>query len=115
MAPEWAMNLPVTAKVDVYSYGVVILELVKGIRLSNWVVDDGESELTRFVRMAKRKMNRGKDSWVVDIVDPRLERKFNRNQATTMIEIGLLCIEDDRNKRPTMQSMAQALLECEEE
>ncbi|KAJ6913198.1 receptor protein kinase ZmPK1 [Populus alba x Populus x berolinensis] len=33
MAPEWATNLPITAKVDVYSYGVVILELVKGIPL----------------------------------------------------------------------------------
>ncbi|MBA0697898.1 hypothetical protein Goari_021417 [Gossypium aridum] len=42
MAPEWALNLPITEKVDVYNYGVVILELVKGIRLSNWVLEDGE-------------------------------------------------------------------------
>jgi serine/threonine protein kinase len=30
IAPEWAQNLPITGKVDVYSYGV-ILELVKGV------------------------------------------------------------------------------------
>jgi serine/threonine protein kinase len=34
IAPEWALNLPITGKADVYSYGVVVLELVKGIRVS---------------------------------------------------------------------------------
>ncbi|MBA0871917.1 hypothetical protein Goshw_002094 [Gossypium schwendimanii] len=59
MAPEWALNLPITEKVDVYNYGVVILELVKGIRLSNWVLEDGEeqeTELTKFLRDVKRKI-----------------------------------------------------------
>ncbi|XP_042033187.1 putative receptor protein kinase ZmPK1 [Salvia splendens] len=31
MAPEWVYNLPITAKVDVYSYGVVVLEMVTGL------------------------------------------------------------------------------------
>ncbi|XP_010672399.2 putative receptor protein kinase ZmPK1 [Beta vulgaris subsp. vulgaris] len=120
MAPEWAMNLPITAKVDVYSYGVVILELVKGIRLSSWVVDDHDGfeevpELLRFMRIAKKKMQNGEDSWVEDLIDPRLEGKFNRNQAATMIEVGLSCVQDDRNKRPTMESVVQVLAECEEE
>ncbi|GAB4836882.1 hypothetical protein Ancab_001793 [Ancistrocladus abbreviatus] len=114
MAPEWAMNLPITAKVDVYSYGVMILELVKGIRLSNRTVDDGESELNRFVRITRRKIKNGEDSWVEDTIDPRLEGQFSRNQAATMIEIGLSCVEEDRNRRPTMESVAQMLLECED-
>jgi serine/threonine protein kinase len=38
-APEWALNLPITGKADVYSYGVVLPELVKGIRVSSWVVE----------------------------------------------------------------------------
>jgi serine/threonine protein kinase len=37
-APEWALNLPITGKADVYSY-VVLPELVKGIRVSSWVVE----------------------------------------------------------------------------
>lgn len=123
MAPEWAMNLPVSSKVDVYSYGVVILELVKGIRLSNWVVDEdypreseGMSELMRIVRLAKAMIERGGDfSWVDDLVDPNLGGKFNRNQALAMIKVGLSCVEDDRNKRPTMESVAQTLTECEED
>ena len=70
MAPEWAMNLPITAKIDVYSYGVVILELVRGIRLSDWVVDlEGVSELVNFVTMAKRNVSNGEGSWVGEFVD----------------------------------------------
>ncbi|KAK1291095.1 G-type lectin S-receptor-like serine/threonine-protein kinase [Acorus calamus] len=30
MAPEWIMNRPITSKVDVYSYGIVVLEMVTG-------------------------------------------------------------------------------------
>ncbi|KAG5543611.1 hypothetical protein RHGRI_016381 [Rhododendron griersonianum] len=30
MAPEWISNLPITSKVDVYSYGMVMLEMVTG-------------------------------------------------------------------------------------
>ncbi|XP_010672398.2 putative receptor protein kinase ZmPK1 [Beta vulgaris subsp. vulgaris] len=119
MAPEWAMNLPITAKVDVYSYGVVLLELVKGIRLSSLVVDDHNafqevSELVRFVTLAKKEMQNGEDLWVEDLVDQRLEGKFSRNQAAMMIEVGLSCVEDDRNKRPTMESVVQVLADCEE-
>ncbi|CAK7343898.1 unnamed protein product [Dovyalis caffra] len=118
MAPEWATNLPITAKVDVYSYGVVILEIVKGIPVSNWVIEGGEeheSELTRFVKVVKRKIHRGEDSWIEEIVDPRLNGQFSRNQAARIVEIGISCVEEDRNKRPTMDSVVQALLECQDE
>ncbi|CAN6581303.1 unnamed protein product [Malus baccata var. baccata] len=118
MAPEWAQNLPITAKVDVYSFGVVILELVKGIRLSSWVVedtDDPETELTRFVRVAKRKIQCGKDLWIEDMMDPRLNGQFSRIQAAKMVEIGISCVEEEKSKRPTMDSVVKSLLECEGE
>ncbi|KAL6898092.1 hypothetical protein ACP4OV_006688 [Aristida adscensionis] len=49
IAPEWALNLPITGKADVYSYGVVLLELVKGVRVSSWMVE-GEGEMEMAVR-----------------------------------------------------------------
>ncbi|XP_059305519.1 putative receptor protein kinase ZmPK1 [Lycium ferocissimum] len=121
MAPEWALNQPITAKVDVYAFGIVILEMIKGSRLSSWVVDNGEcdheqeSQLGKFVRMVKRKIQSGDDSWVEKIVDPRLEGKFSKNQAVTLIEIGLSCVEQGRNKRPTMGSVVQTLLDCKDD
>ncbi|XP_038692295.1 putative receptor protein kinase ZmPK1 [Tripterygium wilfordii] len=123
MAPEWALNLPITAKADVYSYGVVILEMVKGIRLSNWVADDlgeQETELTRFVRVVGRKIQCREDSWMDDAMDPRLMDGGCYGskivlQAKKMVELGILCVQEDRSKRPTMAYVAQALLECEDE
>ncbi|TYH02992.1 hypothetical protein ES288_A09G184700v1 [Gossypium darwinii] len=117
MAPDWALNLPITAKVDVYSYGVVVLELVKGIRLSNWVAEDGdeqETELTRFIKVVKRKIQIEETAWVEDTVDTRLNGHFTRIQAKKMIEIGISCVDENRSKRPTMDSIVQALLECED-
>ncbi|KAF8402984.1 hypothetical protein HHK36_011078 [Tetracentron sinense] len=118
MAPDWAMNFPITAKVDVYSYGVVLLEIVTGIRLSNWVVKDGEEdemELTRVIKAAKRKTEYEEDLWIEGIVDPRLNGQFSRNQVAKMVEIGISCVEEDRSKRPTMDRVVQALLECEDD
>ncbi|KAK1562923.1 hypothetical protein Q3G72_019164 [Acer saccharum] len=118
MAPEWALNLPITAKVDVYSYGVVILELVKGIRLSSWVVGDGdeeETELKRFVRVVKTKIQCEEDSWIEDIADPRMNGKFSKNQVAALVGIGISCVEGDRSMRPTMDSVVQALLGCKTE
>ncbi|XP_038719736.1 putative receptor protein kinase ZmPK1 [Tripterygium wilfordii] len=119
MAPDWALNLPVTAKVDVYSYGVVILELVKGIRLSSWVVieeaDEQETELTRFVRVVGRKIECGENSWMEDAVDLRLNGEYSMNQVRKIVELGIACVQEDRNKRPTMDFVVQALSQCEEE
>lgn len=116
MAPEWALNLPITAKVGVYSYGVVILEIVNGNRLSNWVVDgEEEVELRRFVRMAKEKIGSREELWVGDFVDFRLNGQFNWRQAEAMIEIGISCVDEDRSKRPTMDMIVQTLLACEDE
>ncbi|XP_057537250.1 putative receptor protein kinase ZmPK1 [Amaranthus tricolor] len=121
MAPEWTTNLPLTAKVDVYSYGVVILELVLGIHLlsvkveGDYLEEEEISRFTKFVIFAKGKMQEGDDLWMENSVDPRLEGEFSRNQAVKMVEIGLSCVEDDRNKRPTIESIVQILVECEDE
>ncbi|KAF8006313.1 hypothetical protein BT93_K0569 [Corymbia citriodora subsp. variegata] len=120
MAPEWALNLPITAKVDVYSYGVMVLEIVRGVRLSNWVVKKGENEeqeteLTVFIREMKRRIQFGGDLGIEDLVDKRLKGQYSRKQARMLVEIGVSCVEEDRNKRPTMDSVVNQLLELLDE
>ncbi|XP_058109427.1 putative receptor protein kinase ZmPK1 [Magnolia sinica] len=116
MAPEWTLNLPITAKVDVYSYGIVLLEIVKGSRFLNWMTDvEEEVGLKSYARMAKEKMESGEESWVGDLVDSRLDGKFDWKQAVVMVEMGLLCVEEERSKRPTMDMIVHALLACEDE
>lgn len=113
MAPEWVLNLPIAAGVDVYSYGVVILEMVKGHRLSGI-----EGELMALVGAVKLMIQGGEPNWIELIVDSRLGGQFNRSQATKLIEVGISCVEEDRNKRPTMDWVVQglqALVECDDE
>ncbi|CAM0882044.1 unnamed protein product [Alopecurus aequalis] len=111
MAPEWALNLPINAKVDVYSYGVVLLELVTGIRISSGIEVGGkEVELGQFVHAVKELLVGGD---VKDIVDTRLYGQFNPEQVVVMVKLALSCLEE-RNSRPTMNETVRALLACDD-
>ncbi|CAI9099772.1 OLC1v1036636C1 [Oldenlandia corymbosa var. corymbosa] len=114
MAPEWALNQPISAKVDVYSFGIVILEMVSGFRLSSWTMNhrnnQPETELTKLMRVIKEQ---GEESWMETVVDPRLGGKFNKKQAIILIKVGVSCAQEDRNKRPGMASVVETLLQSE--
>ena len=70
MAPEWVFKFPITSKVDVYSYGIVVLEMVTGKgpsrsihasakeRKFHAIDDGGEAEHKRMVTWVREKMNR---------------------------------------------------------
>ncbi|KAI9074550.1 hypothetical protein K1719_043494 [Acacia pycnantha] len=66
MAPEWVFNLPITSKVDVYSYGIVVLEMITGKRLR--VDGPDHSHHGRLVTWVNEKKKKGKEkeisSWV---------------------------------------------------
>ena len=109
MAPEWVLNLPLTSKVDVYSYGVVLLELVTGRRVSYALVDgeDGETELSRTLRKIKAAATYDQ---VLGLVDPRLGVKYDKRQAKMVLVLAASCMEVDRSKRPSMAYVAETLL-----
>ena len=61
MAPEWVFNLPITSKVDVYGYGIVVLEIMtrKGSSRSVHAIDDGgEAEHKRLVTWGRENMKK---------------------------------------------------------
>jgi serine/threonine protein kinase len=91
IAPEWALNLPITGKADVYSYGVVLLELVMGTRVSSQVVQgEGEEEVEMAVghysKILKDKLASKDQSWLLEFVDYRLSREFDYLQITSSID-----------------------------
>ncbi|KAF8687690.1 hypothetical protein HU200_042613 [Digitaria exilis] len=119
IAPEWVSRLPITAKVDVYSFGVVLLELVKGARVSEWAENDDEVvevAVGRIVKMlgGNTKMPESEQTWIASFVDPRLNGHFNSLQAKTMIKLAVSCVQEDRNTRPTMETVVQKLLSADE-
>ncbi|KAJ1284703.1 hypothetical protein BS78_03G225500 [Paspalum vaginatum] len=109
MAPEWALNLPINAKVDVYSYGVVLLEIVTGTRISSGITVEGrEIELRQFVQVLEQFLESGD---VKDVVDHRLQGHFNPERAMVMLKVAVACLEE-QNNRPTMNDIVKELLAC---
>ncbi|KAK9023333.1 hypothetical protein V6N11_003554 [Hibiscus sabdariffa] len=114
MAPEWVFNRPITSKVDVYSYGIVTLELVtgksprKGIQsLEGGQVE--EMDLVTWVK-EKRKGSETKETWIEGIVDPTLEDKYDKKKMGILVEVALECVQEDRDARPTMTQVVERLL-----
>ncbi|GJN01488.1 hypothetical protein PR202_ga18758 [Eleusine coracana subsp. coracana] len=117
IAPEWAlMNVPITGKADVYSFGVVLLELLRGKRVCDWVEDHARIDFNLLVASLKDKLTilrceePASSSWLEELVDPRLRGDFSRLQAAGMLELAVSCVDDDPNRRPSMNTVLQKLL-----
>ncbi|XP_078164616.1 putative receptor protein kinase ZmPK1 [Carex rostrata] len=114
MAPEWALHLPITSKVDVYSYGVVLLEIITGKRISVWVTDDGEGRIRSIAEEVRRVLGGGDESVIASIVDVGLQGQFNKEQLVIMLSVATSCLEEERNKRPTMDEVVKNLIAFDE-
>ena len=114
MAPEWVFNLPITSKVDVYSYGIVVLEMVTG--MNPIAIPDidalGETEQRGFIKWVKDRMNgRGAEgSWVKEILHPVMEGECDMRKMEILIGVALGCVEEDKESRPTMSQIVEKLL-----
>ncbi|XP_042508877.1 G-type lectin S-receptor-like serine/threonine-protein kinase At1g34300 [Macadamia integrifolia] len=104
LAPEWLANLPITSKSDVYSYGMVLLEIVSGRRNFEVSEDTGRK---KFSLWAYEEFDRGN---VENIVDKRLaEHGMDMEQAIRAIQVSFWCIQEQPSQRPVMGKVVQML------
>ena len=116
MAPEWVFNLPITSKVDVYSYGIVVLEMVtgKGPTRSVHDIDEGvEMENERLVTWVREKKNAKVANWIEDIIDPIMVARCDMGKMEILVQMALQCVEEDKDARPTMSQVVEMLLHHE--
>lgn len=99
MAPEYIKHGEFSIKSDVFSFGVIILEIVCGRR--NTKIRDGDNT-EDLLDTAWKNWKAGTSS---DIVDPILEQGLNKNETMRCIHVGLLCVQEDIDVRPTMSSV----------
>ncbi|CAI9089143.1 OLC1v1023653C1, partial [Oldenlandia corymbosa var. corymbosa] len=101
LAPECAA---ITEKVDVYSFGIVMLEIICGRKNLDWSRIDGEKHL---LAVFKGKAEEGK---LKDLVDKRSEvMQENIEEAVEMMKIAAWCLQGDFTKRPSMSLVVKVL------
>ncbi|XP_022981270.1 probable leucine-rich repeat receptor-like serine/threonine-protein kinase At3g14840 isoform X2 [Cucurbita maxima] len=103
MAPEYAMRGYLTDKADVYSFGIVALEIVSGRSNTSYRTKDDCFYLLDHANTLKEK-----DS-LLELVDTRLGSEFNKREAMTMITVALQCTNVIAADRPTMSSVVSML------
>ncbi|XP_074564807.1 G-type lectin S-receptor-like serine/threonine-protein kinase At2g19130 [Curcuma longa] len=106
LAPEWISGVAITAKADVYSYGMVLLEIISGRR--NLEQTAAEEDGTRyFPTFAASKLIEGDAAGVLDSkLGPE---EVNMEELDRACKIACWCIQDDESCRPTMGQVVQVL------
>ncbi|KAJ9163425.1 hypothetical protein P3X46_023093 [Hevea brasiliensis] len=106
MAPEYASSGKLTEKSDVFSYGVVLLELITGRKPVDASQPLGDESLVEWARplLGHALANEEFDS----LVDPRLEKNYNESEMFRMIEAAAACVRHSAAKRPRMGQVVRA-------
>ncbi|XP_021749302.1 putative receptor-like protein kinase At4g00960 [Chenopodium quinoa] len=103
MAPEYAMHGRFSVKSDVYSFGVVVLEIVSGKKISAKFHPSGVGDL---LSNAWRSLTEEKP---LEYLDPTLHNSYSSDEVLRCIHLGLLCVQENANYRPTMSSVVLTL------
>ncbi|KAL0012445.1 hypothetical protein SO802_007553 [Lithocarpus litseifolius] len=103
MAPEYAMGGIYSIKSDVFSFGVLLLEIISGKRNAGFHQSKRASSLLAY---AWKLWNEGK---ALELMDPLLIDSFNRDEFLRCVQIGLLCVQEDASDRPTMSAVVVML------
>ncbi|XP_062205493.1 G-type lectin S-receptor-like serine/threonine-protein kinase At1g34300 [Phragmites australis] len=114
MAPEWVIHRePITAKADVYSFGMVLLEIVSGRRNYGFRQESVGSEDWYFPKWAYEKVY--VERRIDDIIDPRISSSYGYDDAGSvatverMVKTAMWCLQDRAEMRPSMGKVAKML------
>ncbi|KAG7658556.1 Protein kinase-like domain superfamily [Arabidopsis suecica] len=103
MSPEYAMDGIFSMKSDVFSFGVLLLEIISGKRNKGFYNSNRDLNLLGFV------WRHWKEGNELEIVDPinidSLSSKFPTHEILRCIQIGLLCVQERAEDRPVMSSV----------
>ncbi|EAY95176.1 hypothetical protein OsI_16994 [Oryza sativa Indica Group] len=107
-APEYVATGHLYVKSDVYGFGVVLLEMLTGMRALDTGRPAPQHSLVEWAKpylADRRKLAR--------LVDPRLEGQYPSRAAQQAAQLTLRCLSGDPRSRPSMAEVVQALVEIE--
>ncbi|XP_050286181.1 proline-rich receptor-like protein kinase PERK1 [Quercus robur] len=107
LAPEYAASGKLTDKSDVFSFGVVLLELITGrhpIDKTNSFTEDS------MVEWARPLLSQALESGNFDaVVDQRLQNDYNSSEMVRMVACAAACVRHSSRHRPRMSQIVRAL------
>ncbi|XP_060974754.1 probable LRR receptor-like serine/threonine-protein kinase At1g53430 [Cannabis sativa] len=103
MAPEYAMWGYLTDKADVYSFGVMALEIVAGKNNTRFRPNENFVCLLDWATFLQQNGD------ISELVDPNFGSKFKKEEANRVIKVALLCINPSPSVRPTMSKVVSML------
>lgn len=110
MAPEYGKAGPVTPKVDVYAYGVLMLELITG-KDANFIQDGMEEQLSAAIVSTMEAKN--PEAELSLLVDPTLYGNNGTNVLLRMAELSVACLTQEPARRPNMWEIVSTLLKIQ--
>ncbi|XP_052189827.1 receptor protein kinase CLAVATA1-like [Diospyros lotus] len=108
IAPEYAHTLKVDEKSDMYSFGVVLLELITGRKPVAREFEEGVN-IVGWVKKRRKELGRPSDAeWVLAVIDQRLSQ-YPLTGVIKSLRIAMMCVEDASAARPTMRKVVHML------
>ncbi|KAG6658384.1 hypothetical protein CIPAW_04G157200 [Carya illinoinensis] len=104
IAPEYASTTRINEKIDVYSFGVILLELTTGRK-----ANDGD-EHSSLAEWALRHIQDGK--LIGDALDEEVKEPCHLNEMCHVFKLGLYCTSTQPSTRPSMKEVLKVLLQC---
>ncbi|KAM7255972.1 hypothetical protein ACFE04_011713 [Oxalis oulophora] len=98
-APECAMDGKLTLKIDVYSFGIILLELLTGRKPIDYARPRGYQSLVTWASVDK----------VIESVDPKLNGEYPLDGVAKMASAAIICLQREAESRPNMSIIVKAL------
>lgn len=127
LAPEWLTSSTISDKTDVYSYGMVLLEIVRGKKNSspqeqsnNTGTDHSNREDAlsspssresghRLVYFPLFALDMHEERRYIELVDPRLMGRVRVEEVEKLVRVALCCVQEEPNLRPSMTNVVGML------
>ncbi|WCJ42966.1 G-type lectin S-receptor-like serine/threonine-protein kinase SRK [Euphorbia peplus] len=103
MSPEYAMDGNFSVKSDVFSFGVLVLEIVSGNKNRGFYHSNSELNLLGHA------WRLWKDENGLELLDTSVGSTFSASEVLRCIQVGLLCVQERAEDRPTMASVVLML------
>ncbi|KAJ1413321.1 putative serine/threonine-protein kinase [Sesbania bispinosa] len=103
-APEYIATGHLYVKSDVYGFGVVLLEILTGMRALDTKRPTGQQNLVEWLKPCLSNKKKLKT-----IMDARIEGQYSPKAALQAAQLTLKCLEPDPKQRPSMKEVLEAL------